>query len=124
MTEEELSKAAMTERYPESNMSYDWLTWYKLRDVYRDFKTGRIGKSEGEAQKKSIFLSHKKAIDEYNQRRKVDLHFADFWRKIEEVGTVYRKDPTIANADRFLEAVYGVGRLDRTEREETKNERD
>lgn len=113
MTEEELSRAALTERYPESNMPYDWLAWYKLRDVYRDFKAGKISKDEGEVRKRNIFTDRQKEINDHEARYRLDRHFADFWRKIEEAGTTYRKDPTIDNADRFMVAVYGAGRLER-----------
>jgi len=117
MTEEELSKAAMKEQYPESNMAYDWLAWYKLRDVYRDFKAGRISKEQGEDRKRSIFRYRQQQVDDYQARLRLSKHFADFWRKIEEAATLYNKDPTIEHADKFVEAVYGAGRLKRTETE-------
>ena len=111
LTDEELSKAAMTERYPNSNMSYDWLAWYKLRDVYREYKAGRITKEEGEAQKAEIFGYRQKDIDRQDGHKKVEIHFAQFWAKIEEAGRNYMKEPSLEHADRFLEAVYGAGRL-------------
>lgn len=115
MTEEELSRAAMTERYPESGMPYDWLAWYKLRDVYREYKTGRITKAEGEAQKESIFRARKEEIDKTESSKKAALRLGKFWIAIEEAGKNYMKEPNIDNADLFVKAVYGAGRLDRKE---------
>ena len=63
LTEDELSKAAMMEKYPDSNYPYDWLAWYKLRDVYRDFKAGKISKDLAADTKKSILESRQKEID-------------------------------------------------------------
>ena len=37
----------------------------------------------------------------------------DFWQNIERAANAYRREPSIENADRLLEAVYGVGRKER-----------
>lgn len=117
MTEDELSKAAMTEKYPESNYPYDWLAWYKLRDVYRDFKAGKTSKDSAAETKKSILDARQKEIARNTEHFKAEKHLADFWYKIHAAATVYMKDPTIEHADKFVEAVYGASRL-KTNREE------
>lgn len=123
LTEDELSRAAINEQFPETNASYDWLAWYKLRDVYRDFKAGRISKDLGEQRKRSIFQSRQNEIDFINGHWRMEKHVADLWKGIEEAGHAYMKEPTIEHADKFVEAVYGAGRLKR-DRAETKTPSD
>jgi len=118
LTDEELSRAAINEQYPDSNMPYDWLAWYKLRDVYRDFKAGKISKKQGEDAKKNIFQSRQKEINEKESSQAASLRFGQFWAKVEDAGRAYMKDPTIEHADDFVRTVYGVGRLKRPDETE------
>ena len=113
MTEDELSRCAASEQYPDSGMDHDWLAWYKLRDVYRDFRAGRIGRTEGEQTKTSIFRYRQENIDRDEGHRKAYLHLAEFWKRIEQAGSDYMKNPSVETADKFVEAVYGAGRLKR-----------
>lgn len=107
MTEDELSKAAMTEKSPDSALPYDWLAWYQLRDVYRDFKAGKITKEQGESAKASIFRGRQKEIDRNRMQQDAEQHLAKFWADIHAAANAYAKDPTIEHADKFFETVYG-----------------
>lgn len=108
----------MLEKYPDSAYPYDWLAWYKLRDVYRNYKAGKISKEIAADTKKSILVARQTEIDRNTEHFKAEKHLADFWYKIHAAATVYMKDPTIEHADKFVEAVYGASRIKR-EGEET-----
>lgn len=115
MTEEELSRDAMAERSPDTVFSYDWLAWYRLRDVYRDFRAGKITKETGEAIKNTVMKDRRKHIAEVEMRQTASRQLAEFWKEIQMTGVEYMKDPTIEHADRFVEAVYGTSRLKKEE---------
>lgn len=84
---------------------------FNLINTYSLYRRGFIDKEAGERLKAnaiSRFDVDSRTEDFY---RNYLQHMAKFWKAIEETANAYRKDPSIANADAFLEAVYGVGRL-------------
>ena len=111
MTEEEISKCALLEKFPNGAVVYDHLAWYQLRDVYRDYRSGKITKEEGEGIKQSIFKYRRTLITREDMAKQAAKHLADFWARIQCAGNEYAKNPTIDTADAFFEAVYRVGRL-------------
>ena len=108
MTVEEVSKYAAQDTAPLEMNLPEKLLWFQLRDLYRDFRAGTVTKEQGEKQKQE-------AISEYNKNayrdelyHKYMLANANIWIRIEEKAKTYRENPTIENADAFLNAVYGV----------------
>ena len=90
---------------------------FDLMNTYALYRRGFIGKEEGE-RLKSNSISRYDLDARTEESYKNDLqHMAKLWKAIEETASIYRKDPSIAHADAFLEAVYGVGRLKEGDRD-------
>ena len=84
---------------------------FSLMNTYTLYRRGFIGREEGERLKAnaiSLFDLDVRAEESYKNYLQ---HMAKMWKAIEKTSSAYRKNPSIENADAFLEAVYGVGRL-------------
>lgn len=112
MTTEQIAKCALVGSLPEDaelDIIDEWL-YYKLAEIYKKFQAGRIGQEEGQARKRTVLDRYDKARTDTAFKDRLIRHQSVMWREIESAGTAYSKDPTIENADKFLKAVYGVGR--------------
>ena len=101
MTVEELSRLAYSGTPPDSAMPYEWLLWYRLRDIYSKVRNGSITKQDGAKQKEQ-------AVNQYKTDKTLHDASVKLWARIEQAGTRYAKDKSIDNADAFYAAVYGV----------------
>jgi hypothetical protein len=118
MTIEEISKYASTGNMPDQMTCPERCLFYSLRDLYAMHKENRITRTQGEKMKQEIVKRYMDDVRVYGFADKYIKHNARLWKEIEEAGSKYRKEPSIENADAFLEAVYGVGRLKTEERGE------
>ena len=110
MTIDELSRLAYSGTPPDGAMPYEWLLWYRLRDIYSKVRNGSITKQDGAKQKEQ-------AVNQYKTDKTLHDASVKLWARIEQAGTRYAKDKTISNADAFYAAVYGVRAGGRTERD-------
>lgn len=86
------------------------LLYFKLRDLYREFKAGRISQASGSDRKQKAIEQYK--LDKQNAEKAdgIVAWHVKFWNRIEQAGTEYRTAPSIETADKFVEAVYRVPR--------------
>lgn len=84
---------------------------FNLLHTYSLFRKGFIGKEEGERLKANALRRFDLDTRTEEAYRNYIHHMAVLWKAIEQTGNAYRKNPSIENADAFLAAVYGVGRL-------------
>ena len=114
MTIDELSRLAYSGTPPDGAMPYEWLLWYRLRDIYSKVRNGSITKQDGAKAKQD-------AVSSYQTDKTLHDASVKLWARIEQAGTRYAKDKTISNADAFYAAVYGVkpGLPERLKQEET-----
>lgn len=110
MTVEEISKFAIDGIKTADMNCPERCLFYVLKELYRDFKDGKITKYEGEQRKADAVRQFEKDCEYYEKISDVSKRFAEFWKEIEETGSEYGKNPTIENADNFFKAVYGAGR--------------
>ena len=111
MTVEQISKIAGNESKPSDEMDYvERCLFWELNDIYGKYKSGMIGKSEGERLKKKAIDRFIEAKNEIVRSKEILEHHAKMWREIERTAGEYNRNPTIENADAFVKAVYGVGR--------------
>ena len=103
----------MAEIMPETGEREDLLAWYKMRDVYREFKANRISKEEGESRRRSAFHFRAENIERIAQYARTQKRMADFWRAIECAASDYMKDRTLAHADTLIETIYGTNIIKR-----------
>lgn len=124
-TEDALCRAALAEKIPDGPIRpWDWLAWYQLRDLYRDYRAGKISTEQGNNMKRSIFKYRNEQIFRDTENTKASSNLARFWVKISDAARTYCKDPTIDHADKFVEAVYGASRLKPEDRPGQKDQGD
>ena len=102
LDENEISKLAYDAEPPESALSYEWLLWYRLRDIYARVRTGELSEERGRKAKRD-------AVNTFHAEREAFEREAQFWRKIESAAIAYAKAAVhTPEADAFYTAVYGV----------------
>ena len=110
---------------PDAENPEDLLAWFKLRDVYREFRANRIDRAEGESRKRSIFKKRAEEASRREQHFVVQKRIADFFKDIEIPASAYMKDRTLENADTLIETIYGSkGIIKRKERENAETKSD
>ena len=90
-------------------MTYvDWLLWYMLRDVYRDFKAGKLDAEKGAERKQHSLSIWEKESFRVRQLNELADSAGKLWTRIETAADTYRLNRTLQNADRLIEAIYNV----------------
>ena len=109
MTFETIAHCAAGDMMPPEQMTLpEKLLWYQLRDLYRDFRAGTVTREQGEKRKQEATREYDENVYRDELYHKYMLANANIWIRIEEKAKTYRENPTIENADAFLNAVYGV----------------
>ena len=109
LTPDEISALAAQDEKPDADMTtVDWLLWYMLRDVYRDFKHGHITKEQGAERKRQALDIWERQTDRYHADRDLINRVVQLWKTVEAAASTYRKDRTLENADKVMEAIYGM----------------
>jgi hypothetical protein len=113
MTIDQIAKLAAQNIVPTDKLSLaESLLWYRLRDLYRNFSQGSISKENAAAEKQKIVKQYNRDNALFGFYDSYVAKSAQMWRNIESAATAYRTNKTIENADKFVEAVYGVGMKD------------
>ena len=111
LTPDEISALAAQDDKPNADMTtIDWLLWYMLRDVYRDFKHGHITKEQGAERKRQALDIWERQTDRYHADRDLINRVVALWKNVEAAASTYRKDRTLENADAIMTAIYGMRR--------------
>lgn len=112
MTVDELSRLAYSGTPPDSAMPYEWLLWYRLRDIYEWTKAGiRVEYIDGEWQKKGFTKDDgaeqkEQAVNSYQTDKTLHDASVKLWTRIEDASVRYAKEHTIEAADGLYEALY------------------
>ena len=88
--------------------------WYAFRELYRDYREGKIKEDKAKSIKSEIIKRYHVQKTEYETMQNIVRRQAEMWQKIEIAGSRYRLDRKLENADAFIESVYGV-QIKRTE---------
>lgn len=111
MTKEEISKFAYMDKMPEADMTCpERCLWYELRDIYRQFRSGKLTKEKGDSEKNAAIRRYELETNKAELAKRILKRQADMWTEIELAGNMYGMDRTLENADALLAAVYGVKR--------------
>ena len=102
MTVDEISRLAYSGTPPDTAQSYEWLLWFRLREIYQRVLSGMDTKTAGR-------LAKDDAVQKFNADRDQFERTVLFWKRIEGPGTAFAKEPTVENGIRLYEAVYGIG---------------
>ena len=102
MTEDEICRLAYAGTPPDSALPCEWLLWYRMRDVYRQVRTGDLTEEKGRKAKTA-------AVNSYLTDKEMWERYPKFWKKIEYAATQYAKsEGRTPEGDAFYEAVYGL----------------
>ena len=114
MTIDELSYLALNEyELPENTPLCERAFYGELFILYGKFKKGILTQEEGNREKQKAVYQYGLDCRKREQAFAMQKRQLDFWQNIERAANAYRREPSIENADRLLEAVYGVGRKER-----------
>ena len=109
MDKEKIAVMAAKDSLPSEKLSLaESLLWYRLRDLYSKFSQGSISKENAATEKQKIVKQYNRDNETQGFYETYVAKSAQMWRRIEGAATEYRQNKTIQNADKFVEAVYGV----------------
>ena len=109
MTADQISQFAAKNEMPEDGMTYvDWLLWYMLRDIYRDFKAGRLDAEKGAERKKHSLSIWEKETFRVRQLNELADGAGKLWKRVEMAANAYQTNRNLQNADAMIEAIYGI----------------
>lgn len=96
--------------------------WYAFRELYRDYREGKIKEGKAKSIKSEIVKRYHVQKTEYETMQNIVRRQAEMWNRIEIAGSRYGTERTIKNADAFFEAVYDV-KLKPTDKPENEGEK-
>ena len=96
--------------------------WYAFRELYRDYREGKIKEDKAKSIKSEIVKRYHVQKTEYETMQNIVRRQAEMWNRIEIAGSRYGTERTIENADAFFEAVYDV-KLKSTDKTENEGEK-
>ena len=109
MTADQISQLAARQEMPPDGMTYvDWLLWYMLRDIYRDFKSGKLDAQKGAERKQHSLSIWEKETLRISQLNELADRAGQLWKRVEMAANAYQTDRTLQNADALIHAIYGV----------------
>ncbi len=92
----------------------DRILWWAYREMYAQFKAGKISKEQGEEMQKAISRQYTKDRKKYDDYIKITKSITDLYKRIENAATAYIKSGNrTPEADALYEALYGVTLTDK-----------
>lgn len=82
--------------------------YYSAKDIYAMFYDKRITQSESAEAMRQAIQDYKRDMTERQNGIDALYRIAGLYKQIELVATAYRKDRTLVNADKLMEAMYGL----------------
>ena len=108
ITYEQMKTAAYNGEFPDERLPMsERLLWWAMRDMYARFKSGKITKEQGDAERVKAENQYRKDRAKLEGYVESSNRIASFWNEIEAAATEYAKSPNrTTEADKFYEAVY------------------
>ena len=86
------------------------LLYYRARDLYRDYRKGRVERSDAEAAKRKVMQQYDRDVAERTLQSELYAQNAARWKAVEQAVREYTHSPSVDAADRIVTALYGMGR--------------
>ena len=119
MTLQDLKLAAYNGITPPEPLSCPERAFFlQAKEIYAQFHDKRITQSESAEAMRQAIQDYKRDMVERQNGIDALYRIADLYKQLELAATAYAKDRTLENADKLLEAIYGV-----TMRKEENNDR-
>jgi hypothetical protein len=87
----------------------DQLCFQALTLLYRRYRSGGVSKAAGAEEARKIRSACQARKNAAAFREKCGKHSVRLWRAVEGAANAYQRERTLENADRMIEAIYGVG---------------
>lgn len=108
MTKEEISLLAFNGGEPlEMNMPDENL-FSKMSLIALKYKSGIMTQAQASEEKLKAYSKHARQTTEYKNCIDALQRFGELYKNIELATSAYRKNRTLENADKMLEAIYGA----------------
>lgn len=88
----------------------EWTLFYRLRDIYDEYKHGDFDNTIGIVKKNTALAQFDKDKSIYEFSQKVLSEHAAMWDNINKAATAYCQNPSIEAADELYKAVYSAER--------------
>lgn len=107
MTPEELEDLAVQGGpMPDLRSQAQVLLYQSFRDLYDFARRSGMSKEQGKREKAQILEAYR--INKFLEDMQEETN--QMWKRIEIAASEYRKNPSVAVADKLLYAIYGTGR--------------
>lgn len=114
LTADVIAHCALAEMMPPGEPSVaDMVLWYRLRDIYRDHRAGRISPADGTEKKNNALRQYERDKEHLDMADKIILWHGQWWGAIENAAKAYTGNPGIETADEFFRTVYNAKRKER-----------
>ena len=109
MTLQDLKIAAYNGITPPEPLSCPERAFFlQAKEIYAQYHDKRITQSESAEAMRQAIQDYKRDVVERQNGIDALHRIADLFKEVELVATVYRKDRTLVNADKLMEAIYGL----------------
>lgn len=103
-------RAAMHgDQMPDGLDLHDQLCFQALSLLYARYHAGKITREQGEREARLIRRKRDENVKSCEFGEKCRSYSVKLWKEIEQSANAYQRDPSLANADRLIAAIYGVG---------------
>ena len=106
--EEILKRAGQDVDLPDTAAAADRALHATVRLLYWQHRAGYLSAADGKRLKQQAIVRYRDDIEAQEWAIKQQLHIAELWKRIEQTATQYRKNRTVENADKLMEALYGM----------------
>lgn len=107
MTFRHEKQAMNNEPLPDKLSLEEQSLYLSLRSLYISYRLGGISREQGHAEKNKLLaeFEKRKKLADFAQRR--NKHTVAMWKAIERIKAAYRKNKSIENADKLVDAIEG-----------------
>lgn len=98
------------ERMPDGLSRYDQAAYTSIRNIYAEYREGRLSREDGTYEKKLVKQKYDQAVEEEKFRNKQAIYHIKVHRQAEQAMNAVRKDPSPENALHLVEVLDGIER--------------
>ena len=106
--DEILRRAGQDVDLPDTASAADRALHATVRLLYWQHKAGYLSAEEGKRLKQRAIVRYRDDIKTQEWATQQQLYIAELWKRIENAANKYRKSRTLEDADKLMEALYGM----------------
>lgn len=106
--DEILRRAGQDVDLPDTASAADRALHATVRLLYWQHKAGYLSVEEGKRLKQRAIVRYRDNVKTQEWATRQQLYIAELWKRVENAANEYRKNRTVENADKLMEALYGM----------------